>query len=68
MKTVFDAQYSTTNGEMWVAVGTHATERDARRELTGYAKAGNPTRVIERDEDAVGTVSQLVRDGKAIVI
>lgn len=62
---VYDAEYSTTDGEMWVSAGTFDSEGKARHALRGYAKAGNFTRIVERLEGESGTVQQLIEAGKA---
>ena len=64
--TTYYAEYSNTDGEMWVNAGQFSKIGQARQALRPFAKAGNLTRIVAVEADApLGTVRQLVKIGKA---
>lgn len=64
----FLAQYSTTNGDMWVSEGEFATAGKAKHALRAYRKAGHLCRVIRFQEGCpTDAVSNLITQGLAEV-
>ncbi len=65
----YHAEYSNTDGQMWIRAGEFESEKDARNALKKLRKAGNITRVVAISPGHVlGTVTQLVERGDAEIL
>lgn len=68
---IYSPQYSTTRGEMWVQLGDYNSVAKARKQLVGFARAGNPVRILKWKElppgDMAG-VDTMLADGRMSLV
>lgn len=66
---IYYAEYSTTQGQMWVENGAFDSEAEARRSLKKLSRAGNYMRIVAADRGhALASTAQLVASGEAEIL